>query len=151
MQLHELNEKIDSGLICGLCHEPTSKEYSRHFRAMNGEEKHHNYCSERCKAESYEFQDEEQDIMVPCGDNEIDALQGGTVMTFQTLRVLNELKRHVESIETDTNGVRWGTICVSNIKLANVTSQQIPGYLSQLTQRGFYRKINKYFGLVKLG
>jgi len=67
------------------------------------------------------------------------------------LRLLNAMRQCTEGMtEVDINGKRWATICTANIVLDGITPAQKPGYLSALEKLGFYRKVDKYFGMVRL-
>jgi hypothetical protein len=72
-------------------------------------------------------------------------------LSFQALRMLQYLKDHRDSLtEVDANGNVWAQVCTADITIGGIAKAQNAGYLSALEKAGLYRKIDKYFGMVRL-
>lgn len=73
-------------------------------------------------------------------------------MTFQALRILNILRKKADRscIETTKDKIEWADVYLDNVIVSGVTPHQLAGYLSDLTQKGYYRSNSKHFGLVRL-
>jgi hypothetical protein len=72
-------------------------------------------------------------------------------MTFKALRMYDYLRKHRDSmVETDAHGHEWAQVCTADITVPGISKAQNAGYLSALEKAGFYRKTDKYFGMVRL-
>jgi hypothetical protein len=59
--------------------------------------------------------------------------------------VLKALRENVES-KVIEGASKWGTVYLDNVQA--VSKRSLPGHLSALSEQGFYRPLDKYFGEV---
>lgn len=72
-------------------------------------------------------------------------------MTMQALRMLNYLRKHHDSLtEVDKSGIKWAQVYSADIDVKGINKNQNAGYLSALEKVGFYKKVDEYFGMVRL-
>jgi hypothetical protein len=72
-------------------------------------------------------------------------------MSLQALRMYNYLKAHRDSMtEERADGSIWAQVCTADINIQDISKVQNAGYLSALEKAGLYKKIDKYFGMVRL-
>lgn len=72
-----------------------------------------------------------------------------TNISNKATAVLEALRSHYESTTVRHDG-EWGTVYLDNASVEGVSRHAFAGYLSDLTQKGLYLPIDKYFGEVKL-